>query len=274
MEQFTIAEEAFDAWQQAYAEWRAYAFVTQPSYANVLSACQYIYGAGGNVPYPYYGFVSPQGSGLNDYPTGRRLRVLVRLHPPTDMPLPEYMVAAEQLRGLVDPYGHFPLRISGYPQAMITEPSTEPSYGDARMHPALRDLAYEILEDLQEACAAFDNADVWYPGVDDGIEPVTDDHVRLVTWATQRELDRELRQSRKPGGGTLPAVVLADLPWRIQRAFAERRRLRYQEWGIGRKQWEANTWSLFDVPVDEDYRSRREARGLAEENDSRVIPPA
>jgi hypothetical protein len=48
-----------------------------------------------------------------------------------------------------------------------------------------------------------------------------------------------------------------------------RRRLRFAEWGIGRQQWLANTWNLWAVPLDPDYFSRREARGLAEGNDAR-----
>lgn len=134
---------------------------------------------------------------------------------------------------------------------------------DAELHPCLQDLAYEIGEDLHEACGAFDDPDIYYPGVDDGIEPVTDDHVRLVTWATQRELDRELRPPEGTftfGTGLLPAVPLAELPWRIQRAFAERRRLRYQQWGLGRQQYEDNTFSIWDIPEDPDYYPRRYVR--------------
>jgi hypothetical protein len=235
------------------------------------------------MPYPFFGLVEPPAS-VADHPAGgRRLRVLVRLANANDPSLFELgksrldllasMEGAEKLRALADPHGAYPLRISGYPQEVTTEPTGVYIGRDAQLHPALRDLAYEILEDLQEACAAFDNPDVWYPGVDDGIEPVPDDNVRLVTWATQRELDRERRLPRTGDSlDPLPPVPLADLPWRIQRAFAERRRLRYQQWGIGRTQWEENNWSLWGIPLDPEYRSRREARGLREENDSRIWP--
>lgn len=132
---------------------------------------------------------------------------------------------------------------------------------DADLHPALQDLANEINEDIREACEALDNPDVFYPGVDVGIEPVPDSHVELVIWALQRELNRELRG---PAGGLgvtgLPAVPLAELPSNVQRALVERRRLRFQEFGIGRKQWERGEWSLWDVPEDRDWVPRRAVR--------------
>lgn len=117
---------------------------------------------------------------------------------------------------------------------------------DPELHGALQDLARAVVTDLTEACAAFDNPDLYYPGVDEGIEPVTDEQVELVTWAVMRELKREPRR-------TLPSAPIDQLPWNIRRAFAERRRLRFQQWGIGRVQWETNSWSLWDVPEDVDW---------------------
>ncbi|HLZ72342.1 MAG TPA: hypothetical protein VKV26_20760 [Dehalococcoidia bacterium] len=131
---------------------------------------------------------------------------------------------------------------------------------NAEIPDALQDLAEEIAVDVHEACAAFDDPNLWYPGVDEGIEPVPDEHVRLVIAALQRELDRERRnalgQNVEP---RLPPAPLAELPWSIQRALAERRRLRFSQYGIGRPQWEAGAWSLWDVREDADWLPRRAA---------------
>ena len=106
--------------------------------------------------------------------------------------------------------------------------------------------------DLTEACNGFTDPDYYYPGVDEGIEPVTDEHVSLVIWGALRELKRELRQ-RNGGFSVRPHAPIDELPWRFQRAFAERRRLRYSQWGIGRAEWETNQWSLWSIPEDADW---------------------
>lgn len=133
---------------------------------------------------------------------------------------------------------------------------------DLELVPAFQDLANEISEDLREACFAFDNPDLWYPGVDDdSIPPVSDDHIATVIPALQRELNRELRASPPYGIGTpRPAAPLAKLPDRIQRAIVERRRLRYQEFGITHEVWERGTWSLSDIPLDPEWIPRRAKR--------------
>lgn len=135
---------------------------------------------------------------------------------------------------------------------------------------ALQDLSDEIQEDISDACRTMNDAHAYYPGVDDGIEPVSDDHVRLVIWGMQRQLDNDIRTGppvygrapvEMPVIGYRPAFPLASLAWPVQRALVERRRLRHQQWGIGRAQWERNAWSLWDVPLDEDYVPRRALRG-------------
>ena len=135
---------------------------------------------------------------------------------------------------------------------------------DWELHYCLQDLADEISEDVREACFALDNPNMDYWGVDEGIEPVPDDHVDLVIWALQRELRRELRAPASTiYGSPMPAVELADLPRRVQRALVERRRLRYAQWGIGREQWETGWFSLWNIPEDPDYVPRRSERLLA-----------
>ncbi len=133
---------------------------------------------------------------------------------------------------------------------------------DDELHSALQDLGDEISEDIREALEALDNPAHYYAGVDDGIEPVSDDHVALVIWALQRELNRELRD--KHGAMTawdpLPAAPLADLPWPVQRALAERRRLRYAQYGITRAVWQSGYWSLWDIPEDPDFVTSRQMR--------------
>ncbi len=166
-------------------------------------------------------------------------------------------------RGLFD---SLPLR-TGTPGPLLSAVPEGGAAGprDPDLHSALQDLANEINEDIREAVESLDDAHAYYPGVDEGIEPVTDQHVDLVIWALQRELDRELRS----GSGSissmeqLPAVPLARLPWDVQRALVERRRWRFRQWGIGREQWQNDTWSLWAVPEDPGYVPRRVHR-LAE----------
>jgi hypothetical protein len=155
---------------------------------------------------------------------------------------PALTVARERL-------GEIPLRMRDYPTKTIDElpEGTGTSTANASLHQSLMDLANAIIDDVVAACEAIDNPDLWYPGVDEGIEPVTDEHVRLVMWGVNRELYREAGRLGKP------APVLCELPFRIQRALAERRRLRYQTWGIGRKEYETNVWSLWGVPGDSDW---------------------
>jgi hypothetical protein len=160
-------------------------------------------------------------------------------------------------------FATFPLRIGDYGSLLRELPEgPNRTSRDPDLHPALQDLGDEISEDIREALVALDDPDAWYPGIDEGIEPVSDEHVRLVTWALQRELDRELRAApnNTPSITPLPAAPLADLPWNVQRALAERRRWRYRQWGLGKEQWERGEWSLWDIPEDPDYVPRRAAR--------------
>ena len=115
---------------------------------------------------------------------------------------------------------------------------------DAELHPFLQDLAWVIGWELAQACNAFDDPDMWYPGVDEGIPPVPDDQVDLVIWASKREIVREAPRLGRP------APPIEDLPFRIKRAFAERRRWHFLQYGIGREQYLRNRWSFFDVAED------------------------
>lgn len=166
-----------------------------------------------------------------------------------------------------------PLRRGASPDKLITaipqdyKPTITSTQVDPALHVALHDLSLTIIEDIREAAPALYDPGHWYPGVDEGIEPVPDEHVDLVIWALQRELDRERRS--RPGtvdanveayygwmgipGSPLPPLPLANLPRRVQRALVERRRLRYQQWGIGRTEWATGYWSLFNVPEDPDF---------------------
>jgi hypothetical protein len=123
----------------------------------------------------------------------------------------------------------------------------------------LLDLGNEINEDIRDACEVWRNPDLYYPGIDEGIDPVSDDHIDLVIWALQRELDRELRTGIV-STVHLPAPPLMELPQRIKRALTERRRYRYAQFGIRREQWESGWWSLWDVPEDPDWVPRRQLR--------------
>lgn len=130
--------------------------------------------------------------------------------------------------------------------------------GDFELHLAYQDLAYEICEDVNEACEYFDNPDLYYPGVDEGIEPVSQEFIDRVIPSLQRELDRELRRDYKNNSDFLrPAVPLAKLPPHIQRALVERRRFRFSQFGIGRKQWDRQYLSIWEIPEDKEYVPRR-----------------
>ncbi len=133
---------------------------------------------------------------------------------------------------------------------------------DPDLHPALQDLGDEINEDIREALESLDNPHHWFPGVDEGIEPVSDEHVELVIWALQRELNRELRTAGGFYGSTsvLPAAPLEELPWDVKRALAERRRWRYAQYGLTRERWKSGVWSLWDVPEDCEWVPRRAER--------------
>lgn len=140
------------------------------------------------------------------------------------------------------------LRKSGIEQMHREIPAEQPNHRASTMHSYLNDLALMVRRDLVEAIDAYHNGG-YYPGVDAGIDPVPDSHVELVIWGAQRELDKETRVG-SDGTTRLPAYPLASLPFGIQRAFAERRRLRFAEWGVTRQGWADNHWSVFDIPDD------------------------
>jgi len=130
-------------------------------------------------------------------------------------------------------------------KALITEIDPEYDFtkrasSNPEVHEALQDLGHAWAWDMHLACAAFDDPDIWYPGVDGGIEPLSNERVELTMWAAERELARETRQGR-------PYAKLRELPFRIQRALAERRRLRFKQYGITPESFESGKWSLFDV---------------------------
>ena len=150
-----------------------------------------------------------------------------------------------------------PLRVHAIPAEVARTLDAVPEdYKDKRdpeLHPGLQDLAYQITWDIHEACAAISDPNIYFAGVDEGIEPVTNEHIQLAIWGMQRELLRELRGPAGPAGMRRPAVQLNELPEHIQRALVERRRLRYQQWGIGQAEWEANRWSVWSIPEDPDW---------------------
>lgn len=173
--------------------------------------------------------------------------------------------AGECPAGARELFSSLPLRIGPAGRLISKVPAEAPDARDPELHTALQDLANEINEDIRDALDALDDPHAYYPGVDDGIEPVTDEHVSLVIWALQRELKRELRSRSFPSStSTLPAAPLSELPWNVQRALVERRRLRFKQWGIGKAEWERGEWSLWRTPLDPDYVPRRALRLAAE----------
>lgn len=126
-------------------------------------------------------------------------------------------------------------------------------HADPELHTGLQDLGWQIGWDLKEACDAFDDPDIWYPGVDEGIPPVPDSLIEVVIPALQRELNRELRSPLSGGYDKLPAAPLAELPWRIQRAIVERRRWRYKQYGLDNSNRESGAWNLWEIPEDSEW---------------------
>jgi hypothetical protein len=149
---------------------------------------------------------------------------------------------------------------------------------DPEFSDQLQDLANEINEDISEACAAFDDPKLYYMSFDD-IDPVPDEHVEKVIAGLQRELNRELRSHPKDQeafGYAAPrraAAPLAKLPWNVQRALVERRRYRYKQYGLSKKNMETNSFSLWDVPEDPTFIPRRILRVVKERN-LRIIDSA
>lgn len=176
-----------------------------------------------------------------------------------DLSWSEAMIRAEQEPNANAILSNLPLRTvhTGHTidvNRRLTEPVEEyRTKPNASLPNCLQDLAQTLTHDLQQALEGFMDPDVWYPGVLDGISPVPDGHVRLVMWGWQRELDREPRAKDGCGPVKLPVPQLAKLPWRVQRALTERRRLRYQQFGIGREEWERNSWSLWNCQLDPEW---------------------
>jgi hypothetical protein len=167
-------------------------------------------------------------------------------------PAPNYRSV---LRWLDEQPEKVPARVALSSMYVYRDSYPSPSCGNAYLTDGLQDLGDQIVSDIHEACQAFDDPGLWYPGVDDGIEPVTDEHVARVIEGFQRELRRELRnpQGSRNTQDAFPAAALSELPWRVQRALVERRRLRFAQWGVGRRQWESNCFSLWDIPEDPDW---------------------
>lgn len=118
----------------------------------------------------------------------------------------------------------------------------------------LQDLADELQEDIAEAAEAW-HAERPYPGVAEYLdEPLPDARVAPVIAAMQIALDKERRDGRPP-------FALAAMPFAYQRGIAERRRLRYQQWGISEQVRARGTWSVWDVPEDPEWIPRRAVRG-------------
>lgn len=152
--------------------------------------------------------------------------------------------------------------VSSTTPATIESIQESPGNRNPELAFCLQDLGNEINEDIRDACEVWRDPGLYYPGIDEGIDPVSDDHIDLVIWALQRELDRETRPGIV-GERHLPAPPLMELPQRIKRALVERRRYRYAQWGIRREQWESGWFNLWDVPENPDWVPRRQLRMAA-----------
>lgn len=109
-----------------------------------------------------------------------------------------------------------------------------PPEGEPTLAEALQDLADILALEAQDAFTV-----EYFPRIAD--IDVTDDHVKALMTAMQREVDGEANcRNRTP-------VRFSELPWERQCGLAERRRYWFGQFGIGRQEWEANQWSLWNV---------------------------
>lgn len=85
-----------------------------------------------------------------------------------------------------------------------------------------------------------------------GTEGLSDERVREIMTAAQREVDRETNRRGHIGAGPFGTkdygLRLADLPWERQRRLAEARRFVFYRYGITAEVWRQNRWSLWEVP--------------------------
>lgn len=125
--------------------------------------------------------------------------------------------------------------------------------GHAVFHPLLEGMCREWARWVTVALAWFWAGDAApeipvFPGT----EGLSDDRVREVMVAAQREVDRETNRRGHLGGGPFGTrdygLKLTDLPWERQRRLAEARRFVLYRYGITADVWRANRWSLWEVP--------------------------
>lgn len=82
----------------------------------------------------------------------------------------------------------------------------------------------------------------------EAVEGITDEQVRRVMAAMQREIDRETNKMSAPQFREHEPLLLADLPFWVQRWLAEARRLCYLRYGITVEVWRRGWWSFWEVP--------------------------
>lgn len=112
------------------------------------------------------------------------------------------------------------------------------TYADVELPEYLQDLADII---AWEATAA--HKDKFYPGIV-GIEPLSVEHIEQVAEATQREMDRE---GPSPMRKKVAWAKMTKLTFERKRAFAERRRYWYGQFGITPKTYGTQVLSLWKV---------------------------
>jgi hypothetical protein len=122
-------------------------------------------------------------------------------------------------------------------------PPTRAFQVNAELPYYFQDLADDLVETIRQIVDAWAN-DRWFPPPE-GIDPMSDDHVRLVVWGMERELAREPRNR--------PHVPLTQLPFKYQRLMAEWRRRLFYDWGITREVWNRGYILAQEIPLDPDY---------------------
>ena len=109
-----------------------------------------------------------------------------------------------------------PLRVHAIPaeveRTLDTVPEDYKDKRDPELHAGLQDLAYQITWDIHEACAAISDPNIYFAGVDEGVEPVTNEHIRLAIWGCSANFCANSAVPPGPRGCGAPRSSSANCP--------------------------------------------------------------
>jgi hypothetical protein len=143
--------------------------------------------------------------------------------------------------------------------ALRSIPLVPPWYMPARtqpiLHPLLQSLADEFTRHVDAALRWFWMGDAApevpvFPA--EIVSGLSDDRVRQIMEACQREVDRETNRVHQhpayPGRLARYDLRLSDLPFELQRRLAEARRFVFLRYGITPEVFQRGYWSYWEIP--------------------------